>query len=186
MELSLSPLITVGLCWGYLSSSNKFCNQHTSCPASDRATYSACIVERAILDCVLDFQVIAPLLLRRHILMLIYDHHDLHRRHQRIHQRYWSYCDNWRFLNKWCQNLWFQLSIVVSFSVPWHVVNLDWQCRQLACSWWRLYWVWCYLQGIEVPQEVLKKNCFNFLHFDPDLCTTWCWDPMVFLHCWFR
>ena len=60
MELLLSPLITVGLCWGYPSSSNKFCNEHTSCPASDRAMYSACIVERAILDCFLDFQVIAP------------------------------------------------------------------------------------------------------------------------------
>ena len=60
MKPMLSPLITVRLCWGYLSSSNKFRNQHTSRPALDRATYAACVVEGAILDCFLDFQVIAP------------------------------------------------------------------------------------------------------------------------------
>jgi len=60
MEPLLSPLMSIGYSWGYPSSSNKFQSQQASRPASDRATYSACVVERAIVVCFLDFQVIAP------------------------------------------------------------------------------------------------------------------------------
>jgi hypothetical protein len=42
------------------NSSYRFLSQQASLPASDRATYSASVVDNAIVVCFLDLQVIAP------------------------------------------------------------------------------------------------------------------------------
>ena len=60
MELSLSPLIIVGIFCLYPNASYKFCNQHASQPASDNAMYSASMDNNTIVVCFLDHHVITP------------------------------------------------------------------------------------------------------------------------------
>src|SRR5277367_1836996 len=46
--------------WGNPNSLERFLSQTASRPASESATYSASVVDSAIMDCFLDFQVITP------------------------------------------------------------------------------------------------------------------------------
>ncbi len=61
IDPSLSPKIIVGNVCANPSSSNKFLNQCASHIASDKAIYSASMVDNAVTDCFLEYQVIAPL-----------------------------------------------------------------------------------------------------------------------------
>ena len=56
----LSPINAVGIFWGNPSSSLKFLSQHASHPASDSATYSASVNDKATTVCFFDHQVIVP------------------------------------------------------------------------------------------------------------------------------
>ena len=58
---SLSLKISVGRTCLYPSSPNSDRSQQASCVASDKATYSASVDDKAIVNCFFDHQVMAPL-----------------------------------------------------------------------------------------------------------------------------
>src|SRR6267142_1656719 len=60
IDLSLSPMITVGVLSGKPNSLCRFLNQQASHASSDKATYSASVDNSAIISCFLDHHVIAP------------------------------------------------------------------------------------------------------------------------------
>src|SRR6266853_816361 len=61
IDPSLSLKIVVSNVCANPSSLNRFLNQHTSHIASDKAIYSAFMVNNAVTVCFLEYQVIAPL-----------------------------------------------------------------------------------------------------------------------------
>src|SRR6266567_246306 len=61
IDRSLSPLMTVGISsFSHPNSVYRFLNQHASCEALDKATYSACTDDNAVEICFLELQVIVP------------------------------------------------------------------------------------------------------------------------------
>ena len=60
IDPSLSPKIVVGNFCAKPSSPNRFLNHRASHVASDKATYSASMVDKAVTDCFLEYQVITP------------------------------------------------------------------------------------------------------------------------------
>jgi hypothetical protein len=52
--------MVIGVVWGKPSSPYRFLNHVASHPVSDSVTYSDSVVDSAIIDCFLDFQVIVP------------------------------------------------------------------------------------------------------------------------------
>src|SRR5260221_10762394 len=61
IDPSLSPRISVGISsFSKPNSEYKFLSQHASRDASERATYSACVDDRAVETCFFELQVMAP------------------------------------------------------------------------------------------------------------------------------
>src|SRR5216683_553491 len=64
-DMAIDPLLSLKIVVGNTcanpSSSNRFLDQHASCIASDKVIYSASMVDNAVTDCFLEYQVIAPL-----------------------------------------------------------------------------------------------------------------------------
>jgi len=60
--MAIDPLLSLKIMVGNfcvnLSSLNKFLNQCASCVTSDKAIYSASMVDKAVTDCFLEYQVI--------------------------------------------------------------------------------------------------------------------------------